>query len=370
MAEVESNLPAAAEEKRAPFPCPAGIKASWEKRVAEGASEEKRLPFPSSAEVKAAWEKRVAEGASEEEDDDLRFACQASCFRDDWNKLYSRYFGRFEDTTKIPNMRFTYKKSKPHHLYPVPTGTLQIFSVKVARIRGDLQWPLHVFGMAAVRDVADHNRNIIFDRPRESCQILTREAPYLKLTGPTRAVGVCDPVTFEVDLKVKGSTESEDKCLSFLAVTYIDFTALHSHHVRMDYPSKLSTLQFELGSIVNSVEATISVRVRKGLWPDGLRAQFAARTASIGEAQVVLLDSGDDTVHISRGGSISLSRCVASVEISGNLEVIVEAGRGEETAIGKRFFKPKKDNVSHGIIGLGFCTLDITVAWSLVSPFM
>nr|CAB3457688.1 unnamed protein product [Digitaria exilis] len=302
MAEVESNLPAAAEEKRAPFPCPAGIKASWEKRVAEGASEEKRLPFPSSAEVKAAWEKRVAEGASEEEDDDLRFACQASCFRDDWNKLYSRYFGRFEDT----------------------------------RICFDIDW----------------------------------KAPYLKLTGPTRAVGVCDPVTFEVDLKVKGSTESEDKCLSFLAVTYIDFTALHSHHVRMDYPSKLSTLQFELGSIVNSVEATISVRVRKGLWPDGLRAQFAARTASIGEAQVVLLDSGDDTVHISRGGSISLSRCVASVEISGNLEVIVEAGRGEETAIGKRFFKPKKDNVSHGIIGLGFCTLDITVAWSLVSPFM
>lgn len=192
----------------------------------------------------------------------------------------------------------------------------------------------------------------------------------MKLTGPTRAVVVLDPATFEVDLKVKGSTESEDKCLSFLAVTYIDLTSFHSQLVRMDYPSKLSTLQFELGSIVDSVEATISVRVREGLWPDGFRAQFTARTGSIGKAQVVLLDSGDDTVHISQGGKFSLSRCVASVEISGKLEVIVEAGRGEEIVVGKRFFKPKKDNVSHGIIGLGFCTLDITVAWSLVSAFM
>nr|CAB3467412.1 unnamed protein product [Digitaria exilis] len=102
MAEVESNLPAAEEEKRVPLPCPAEIKAAWEKRGAEGAAEEKRLPFPSSAEIKAAWEKRVAEGASEEEGKDLYFASQASRFRDDWNKLYSRYYGRFEDT----NLRF------------------------------------------------------------------------------------------------------------------------------------------------------------------------------------------------------------------------------------------------------------------------
>ncbi|KAF8660870.1 hypothetical protein HU200_057460 [Digitaria exilis] len=368
MAEVESNLPAAEEEKRVPLPCPAEIKAAWEKRGAEGAAEEKRLPFPSSAEIKAAWEKRVAEGASEEEGKDLYFASQASRFRDDWNKLYSRYYGRFEDTTKIPNMRFTYTKPKPS-LCPLPTETLQIFSVKVARIRGDLQWPLHVFGMVAVRDAADHNRYIVFDRPRESCQILTREAPFLKLTGPTRAVVVVDPVTFEVDLKVKGSTESEDECLSFLAVTYIDFTTLHSHHVRRNYPSKLSTLEFELGSIVSSVEATISVRVREGLWPDGFRALFTARTASMGNAEVVLLDSGDDTVHVSLGGRISLSRCVASVEITGELQVVVEAGQGEEIVVRKRVFKPKKDNASHGIIDLCFCTLDITVAWSLVSPF-
>jgi hypothetical protein len=42
-------------------------------------------------------------------------------------------------------------------------------------LRGGLQWPLHVFGMVAIRDCADQKRNIIFDRSRDNCQILTQE---------------------------------------------------------------------------------------------------------------------------------------------------------------------------------------------------
>lgn len=82
MAEVESNLPAAAEEKKVLFPSSAEIKAAWERRVAEGISEEE-------------------EKEEQEDGDDLYFASQASCFRDDWNELYSRYFGRFEDTSEL-----------------------------------------------------------------------------------------------------------------------------------------------------------------------------------------------------------------------------------------------------------------------------
>ncbi|KAF8726872.1 hypothetical protein HU200_019352 [Digitaria exilis] len=248
----------------------------------------------------------------------------------------------------------------------MPTATLQIFSLKVAKIWGGLQWPLHVFGKVAVRDAVDHNRNMIFERPRESCQILTQEDPYLKLTGPTRAVVLVDPVTFEVDLEVKGITPDEDESLSFLAVTYNDFTSLDSRLVKMDYASKLSRVEFELGSIVSSVEATISLRVRSGSWPDGLCARFSARTASIGKPEVIL-HSGDDKVCVSRNGIISLSRCVASVEIFGRLEVCVKAGLDDAIVVGKKFFKPMKDGATHGILHLGFCTLDVTVAWSLVS---
>jgi hypothetical protein len=71
-------------------------------------------------------------------------------------------------------MRFTYKKPEPRHT-AIPRTTLQIFSLKVSKIREGLQWPLQVFGMVAIRDCVDHNRNIIFDRPRDNCQILTRE---------------------------------------------------------------------------------------------------------------------------------------------------------------------------------------------------
>ncbi|CAN6206939.1 unnamed protein product [Urochloa humidicola] len=376
--EPVDYLSAAAEEEKARFPVetnPAPDKtlfavsgdwASFAKRwgphrqemVEEGAGSPKRGG--------RFRQEMVEKNSSEEEEPGLFLAAQASRFRDEWNALYSRYSGHFDDTTKIPNMRFTHKK--PTHL--APTATLQIFSLKVAKIRGGLQWPLHVFGMVAVRDVADHNRNMIFLCPRESCQILTQEDPYLKLTGPTRAVVLVDPATLEVDLRVKGITQDEDESLSFLAVTYTYHTWLKSGLVKRDYASKLSTVEFELGSIVSSVEATISLKVRPGWgsWPDGFRARFSACTASIGKAEVILLDSGDDKVHIGDERSISLSRCVASVEIFGKLKVCVKAWRGEDIVVSNsKSFKPKEDGESRGFLQLGFCTLDITVCWSLVS---
>lgn len=194
----------------------------------------------------------------------------------------------------------------------------------------------------------------------------------MELTGPTRAVVLVDPVTFEVDLQVKGITQDEDKRLSFLAVTYRDITFDRSQLVKMDYASMLSRVEFELGSIVDSVEATISLQVRpgSGSWPDGFRARISTRTASIDKPEVILLDSGDE-VSVSCRGSISLKRCVVSVENDGKLKVCVKAGRGEEIVVDKVLsFNPKKDGASHRKFCLGFCTLDVTVSWSLVSAFV
>ena len=56
--------------------------------------------------------------------------------------------------------------------------TLQIFSIQVVRIKKGLEWPLHVYGLVAVRDSVDHNRNLLFHRTRDDCQILTQKVEY------------------------------------------------------------------------------------------------------------------------------------------------------------------------------------------------
>ena len=85
------------------------------------------------------------------------------------------------------------------------------------------------------------------------------QVPNLKLTGPSRAVLLLDPVTFEVDLKVMGCTESEDRHLSFLAVQFLNMIP-HDSCLRIRaYTSKISTLKFTLGIVIYSLEATISV---------------------------------------------------------------------------------------------------------------
>jgi len=322
------------------------------------------------AEARASWE-RKANGEEEDEEDPEMWldynAYEAGRFRDTWNCLYFGYFGRFEDTTKIPPMRFTEKLPEQCHSAH-PTDTLQVFSVKVAAISGGLQWPLHVFGKIALRDSVDHNRNMVFDRTRDNCQILTQEVPNLKLTGPSRAVLLLDPVTFEVDLKVKGCTESEDRHLSFLAVQFLNMIP-HDSCLRIRaYTSKISTLKFTLGIVIYSLEATISVRVSGGSWPDGFRAQFAAHTASIGCEEIILLDSGDDKLPVTGDGTITLGRRVASVEVSGELNVSVKALQGGEVIVHRESgFKPKKAGRSCGTLDVGFCQMDVSVAWSLLS---
>jgi hypothetical protein len=50
---------------------------------------------------------------------------------------------------------------------------MEVFFVKVAEIKGGLQWPLDVYGDIAVRDSLDHKRNYLFRRGRNQCQTLT-----------------------------------------------------------------------------------------------------------------------------------------------------------------------------------------------------
>ncbi|CAL5084268.1 unnamed protein product [Urochloa decumbens] len=342
-----------------------------------------------------AWKKYNAEYVEfdDEETWSDRHASRASKFRDEWNSLWSRGYGPFEANTEICSMRFTDEPAPPG---TNPCDTLQIFSAKVTGLEGGLTWPLDVFGMVAIRDTIDQRRNIVFDRKRDNCQTLTEKDPCLVLTGPTRAVVLRDPVTIEVKLLVKGTVESEDKILSFLAVEPLICSTFYSQLLNRAYSGKLSTLEFTLGHIVSSVEATIFLQIIDGSWPDGFSGRFVARTTSIDEDAVLLLHSGDKIVPCTDDGNVKLSRCVASVEVDEKLQVSVKANSGmkkddvfmpeeadedysdmeeggvhapivADTSVEKEVvFTPKEAGRSDDTLDIGFCKIKVTVAWSLI----
>ncbi|GJN15855.1 hypothetical protein PR202_gb02799 [Eleusine coracana subsp. coracana] len=147
--------------------------------------------------------------------------------------------------------------------------------------------------------------------------------------GPSRAVVVIDPVSFEVQLKVKGKTEhSEDKTLVVDAFASQHAIAYMTHPVRpftIDVDGVHCKLELTQALLEQSVEATIMVEVHDGSWPEASPARVTACTDSVPDWDILLIDSGNETPTFSRSGLIKLSRRVVSVELSGQLRINVEA---------------------------------------------
>ncbi|KAM0901635.1 hypothetical protein ACQ4PT_019845 [Festuca glaucescens] len=265
-------------------------------------------------------------------------------------------------------MRFTDCHVAPRG--PVSTeSTLQVFTVRISpRDTSCLNWPLDVYGVVAARDLVDYKRNIIFERGRDDCQAITEEAPYLALTGPTRAIVLVDPTYFEVDLKVKGTRQSEDQDLIFLAYAFRDPSSLLK---QVSYAGKICTLELTLGHICRSVEATISMKVIHGSWPDGFRGTFAAKTANIDGMEFSLLLTGDDKLPVADDGMIRLQRQVVCAKLiteeEEHLEVSVEAnGVAGERYDDALLFTPQRNGRLSGVLNVGSCEIEVTVAWSLI----
>jgi hypothetical protein len=70
-------------------------------------------------------------------------------------------------------MQFThYTPGLPHGGFCSILKTLQIFSIKLTRLDGGLEFPLSVYGVVAIRDMVDRNRNILFSRDISEAQEL------------------------------------------------------------------------------------------------------------------------------------------------------------------------------------------------------
>ncbi|KAE8777598.1 hypothetical protein D1007_49568 [Hordeum vulgare] len=189
---------------------------------------------------------------------------------------------------------------------------------------------------------------------------------YLTLTGPTRAVVVVDPVYLEVDLRVKGRTESEDRALSYLGVNCRETGCSESYMFKCVETSKLSTVELTLGDMAESVEATISVKVVDEEWPEGFGGLISARTASISDMEIKLL--AFDKLPVAADGTIQLSRRVVSVEARGMLRVTVMPNcLDDRTVEGVSIaFKAREASRSTQMLEVCSCKLEVTIACEAV----
>ncbi|KAF7019930.1 unnamed protein product [Triticum aestivum] len=298
-------------------------------------------------------------------------------------------------TTVVSPMHFTHYTPRQVPLDLTSNKiTLQIFSFKIANIDLDLQWPLlewplKVYGLVAARDNVDRRRNILFLRERENFQEITQEKPFLCLTGPSRAILAEDPVSFEVQLKLKGPSESEDTVL-------ITKRWQHSHYhadndlYTLTLENLLCTTELSLQQLYReSVQATL---LRVGGFVKGSTTPFihGGRLAcssphhggqgSAPPTQVVLLDSrycDGGKLPIGEDGYLDLSRHVVSVELrtvgddpeelEETLNVFIEAYSDSPPKVSAKadfLVKPQYCGISEHECVLHGSTVKITIAWS------
>ncbi|XP_047062135.1 uncharacterized protein LOC124669595 [Lolium rigidum] len=294
-----------------------------------------------------------------------------ACYIRSWERVRRRDNSiRFEDSTTLSPMLFTHYMPGYHPLFADLTQTMQIFSIKITELVG-FNWPLEVYGVVAARDAVDYRRNHLFLRSRDNCQFLKdKEDSYLHLTGPSRAIMSEDTVRIEFQLKVKGTMKSEDRHL----ITEQFACDAHGAGTSIIHSIDGCFCTMELCSeyFRGSIQATIiSICVTQGSLPDGAQVICFSLPEEDTEGKderrtnhVVLFDNKNGAVPVDEEGYLKLSRQVVPVQLEGKLEVVTKTDAMMSRSV---FFTPELSNISQESCILGDdCTLEITVAWSLL----
>jgi hypothetical protein len=185
-----------------------------------------------------------------------------------------------------------------------------------------------------------------------------------------------DPVDVEIQLKVKGRTEPEDKDLISKVLVYgRDFGTDNSggagHLVRSTCSSEFCSLEVTSALVAGAIEATIiSAELIQGRWPKNLGIRVLSGTAGTDE-DLVLLDARDGRFRVNLAdGLINLSRHIVCVEKDGRLKLSVEAYKrnGDIYAgSGVTVLTPKRSSAGIAICKLPLCTVQFTVGWSCLA---
>ncbi|CAM0907381.1 unnamed protein product [Alopecurus aequalis] len=288
-----------------------------------------------------------------------QFTLHRVCWECVWGSNIGRC-GGFKDTTTLSSMRFT------HCAVPSPDShgsTLNICSIKIINVKGNLKWPLQVYGVIAARDTLDRNRNILFSPVQHNYQVLTEKYPSLHLTGPSRAILAEDPVDFEVELKINGGAESISLRKSYYAKG--------SSSLYFCSPNRDCMVEISVQRLADTpVQATIvGISVDEGGWPFEHGCQvFCEQVSEIPKHRVVLLDYRGSEVSIESDGYLRLPRNVVSVDLNGKLRVAIEAYSKSGCVAQRGYvdFTAQYCQISMGELLFGKSKLKIVVAWSLV----
>ncbi|KAM3365101.1 hypothetical protein ACQJBY_015082 [Aegilops geniculata] len=324
--------------------------------------------------AEAEVETDITKSAKEEMEMEDRLFANA---REGWEYACG-WCGNYEDMTTLSPMHFTHCTPGIIPGNAITGSTLQIYSIRIGGRDEHLKWPLYVYGIVAARDAVDYNRNLLYFRPREDCQKLTLEHPFLRLTGPSRAIVALDEVDLEVQLKVKGTTRSLDRALISRRLTYSG-----GYQGGLDsfvFTNCLCTVELSLERLTETVQATIlGVRVVEGgPWPFDYGGRVICSSAPQDDKvmatnsgtdplpkQVVLVDSDGGEMPRGSDGYLDLSRHVVSVELEETLKFVIqvytESGDIQQYLAN---FTPKHCNIDKGKCLIGASEVEITIAWS------
>ncbi|VAH39420.1 unnamed protein product [Triticum turgidum subsp. durum] len=269
--------------------------------------------------------------------------------------------GGFHDITTLSPMYFTPCAPRIIPSSAFATEALQIYSFEIFELDDSLKWPLNIYGVVAARDAVDGNRNLLFSRSRANCQLLTKEDPFLHLTGPSRAILSEYPVDFEVELRIKDGSESQDKAL---------ISSTNHHHFCADtalFLGCLCSAKLNLQTVASAVQATIlSVRVTGGLSTFEFGGQIVCSLSTAGR-QVVLFDSSEEFCE-DLEGYVPLARNVVTVESKGSLRIIIKSYTESHLVAHQAEFEfdAKHCQISSQERVIGDSKLQVVIAWSLL----
>ncbi|XP_048556915.1 uncharacterized protein LOC125537638 [Triticum urartu] len=202
--------------------------------------------------------------------------------------------------------------------------------------------------------------------------------PFLRLTGPSRAIVSREPLNVEIELKVKGATKSEDKPLMSFFYYY---SGSHCGICTLYIPLEgdFCTMALSSEEVYESVQATaVGIRVcvpeeTPSIFKNGGRvvcSSLPRRRAKLPNPehrtgpsfwQVVLQDGAMTSCS---QGYLDLSRHVVSVKLCGTLEVLIEANSRSGAMAAQVSIQARDCNITQNECQLGDSKLEITVAWS------